>query len=386
VFAELGAPAYATLAGGLREYRPSVDPLPTCGPNPVAEAVARGNAFYCGADDAVTWDRGGVEAGIRTLSGPVGVALVLAHEWGHAVQRRLGGPPKGPARELQADCYAGAFTAWAVSAQNPELIVTGPQVDGAVAGYLTLRDATEVDGGGHGTAFDRIGAFADGFGPGAPRCLEYRDHPPQLAAPGSVASPGALQMTPGQTVDLVTTDLEVYWRKIVADDTGTGGPVAASQVALAPGQAPPACPSPPGAAARPSASPAGGVVACPATATISWDLDGFLAPLGAQVGDFGVALALATGWSELVVARRSPMTHSPRDMADCLSGSWAADASHDLTPTGLHLEPGDLDEALAGMLALRASGGSAGEVTAFRRASAFQRGFDEGRKGCVTYG
>jgi hypothetical protein len=165
---------------------------------------------------------------------------------------------------------------------------------------------------------------------------------------------------------------------------------------LPPGQPPPPCPGPPavagpsaGAGAPGAGSTTGavvGVLACPATATVSWDLDGFLTPLGAQVGDFGVALALATGWSELVVARRSPFARSPRDMADCLSGSWTADASHQLTPTFLQLQPGDLDEALAGMLALRQNERGDGEVTAFRRANAFQRGFEGGRQACVAFG
>jgi predicted metalloprotease len=73
-------------------------------------------------------------------------------------------------------------------------------------------------------------------------------------------------------------------------------------------------------------------------------------------------------------------------MADCLSGSWTADASRQLTPTLLQLQPGDLDEAIAGMLALRRPGPLDGEVTAFRRASAFQRGFEGGRQACVAFG
>ena len=47
------------------------------------------NAFYCGRDDSVAWDRGVLLPLLDKQFGPRSVVTVLAHEIGHAVQFRL---------------------------------------------------------------------------------------------------------------------------------------------------------------------------------------------------------------------------------------------------------------------------------------------------------
>lgn len=79
------------------------------------------NAFYCPTDDSVAWDRGVLLPMLRKRFGPMSVVVVLAHEFGHAVQYRLGdkaGITKSTptvVKEQQADCFA----AWATSAGSP---------------------------------------------------------------------------------------------------------------------------------------------------------------------------------------------------------------------------------------------------------------------------
>ncbi len=77
-------------------------------------------AFYCPAADAVAWDADGLLPALHERFGPAGVAVVLAHEVGHAVQTRLGvddAQAREPDRyptillEAMADCYAGVAVA-----------------------------------------------------------------------------------------------------------------------------------------------------------------------------------------------------------------------------------------------------------------------------------
>lgn len=67
-----------------------------------------GNAYYCPSGDYITWD-GDFARGNPSLEGNTFPYIVVAHEWGHAIQQRLGGIKEPLARtELQADCLTGA--------------------------------------------------------------------------------------------------------------------------------------------------------------------------------------------------------------------------------------------------------------------------------------
>ena len=68
----------------------------------------RGNAFYCPARDIVAWDRKILLRSCKERFGDFLVAMVLAHEWGHAIQKRTKLPSdRTIVVETQADCYAG---------------------------------------------------------------------------------------------------------------------------------------------------------------------------------------------------------------------------------------------------------------------------------------
>ncbi|MGP3965391.1 hypothetical protein ACTWPT_56535 [Nonomuraea sp. 3N208] len=86
----------------LGPYDPTSPDRPTCGDEP----LGAGEAIYCDGPDYIAWDKDFIR-GIPSEEGNTFPYLVVAHEWGHAIQARIPGQVwKGS--ELQADCLAGA--------------------------------------------------------------------------------------------------------------------------------------------------------------------------------------------------------------------------------------------------------------------------------------
>ncbi|WP_246227356.1 neutral zinc metallopeptidase [Mycolicibacterium helvum] len=104
------------------------------------------------------------------------IPIVLAHEWGHAIQARSNFTVRTVTKELQADCFAGG---WAKHAKDAGLYkVNAAEMDSALAGILVLRDSpgtSKIDTSAHGSGFDRVSAFQDGYDNGTSACKEYRD-------------------------------------------------------------------------------------------------------------------------------------------------------------------------------------------------------------------
>ena len=69
--------------------RPGVK-LPPCQGERLSYRDVAGNAFYCCGDNFVVYDDAHLFPDLYADIGPFAVALVLAHEWGHAVQDRAG--------------------------------------------------------------------------------------------------------------------------------------------------------------------------------------------------------------------------------------------------------------------------------------------------------
>jgi len=95
---------------------------------------------------------------------------ILAHEWGHHIQRLLGqGGYPTEAGELQADCFGGAYVR---SAELRGIIPQGTGTRGMSlsirAGELTfLPDDMDI----HGTGSERGGSFMSGYMNGFGACL-----------------------------------------------------------------------------------------------------------------------------------------------------------------------------------------------------------------------
>src|SRR5215207_3586506 len=108
------------------------------------DAVAD-NAFFYGGCDIIVYDR----ALLQTLSDQYGQFLgpvVMAHEFGHAIQFRFGGLDGAQIIvETQADCFAGAWTRWVADGNAEHVALRVPELDDVVRGFLLLRDPVGSD-------------------------------------------------------------------------------------------------------------------------------------------------------------------------------------------------------------------------------------------------
>jgi predicted metalloprotease len=147
-------------------YRPEEGGGPRCGSEPAPPK----NAFYCPSGDFLAWDETGLMIPYYVQAGDFAAAFVLAHEFGHAMQQRLPRKEKlGVLTELQADCFAGA---WSRRVQEQGLLQAG-DLDEATLAVFSARDlpgTAFTDPAAHGTGFERTRAFTDGYESGPKGC------------------------------------------------------------------------------------------------------------------------------------------------------------------------------------------------------------------------
>ena len=353
------------------------NPPPSCGGygrTPYSEVA--GNAFYCDQGDFVAWDEQGLFAKLRSVYGDFAPALVLAHEWGHAIQARVGFETSETVyMEQQADCFAGA---WAADiAQDGRMAES--DLDSALAGLLGLRDPSGIDGsedGAHGNGFDRVRAFQDGFEGGASACANYAKNPPTITESAftsyaDYASGGDMSLN--ELLPALTKSLQSYWSSAVS------GAKSAPEVVAADGTQASTC----------GGNTDGGVLSaavvyCPDTDTIVYDR-AVLQKAHDSVGDFGAGVLLASEWSSAVQQRvGQPVGSSAaRVAATCLTGSYTATldgSARRASANDITLSPGDLDEVIAMLVKTDGNDGSRG--SAFSRVSAFRTGYFKGVSAC----
>jgi hypothetical protein len=124
--------------------------------------------MYCRPGDFLAWDSGLMARGYK--DGDAWPYLVIAHEWGHAIQARIGKTLTSTASELQADCLAGA-TLFGAAADGDLIFEAGDQRELASA-LSTLADETSwTNSADHGDPFERIGSFDQGRLHGLSACI-----------------------------------------------------------------------------------------------------------------------------------------------------------------------------------------------------------------------
>lgn len=162
---------------------PGAAPLRDHGAAPcLANTKIEIQAYYCPREDTLAWDAERFVPSLLDRFGATGVTVVFAHEFGHAVQARLGlerahrfDPERYPPilLELMADCFAGSALRYVFDGHAPQLGVAWPDRDTALEVITRFRDPIGVvadDPGAHGNAFDRVTAFQDGLSAGPARC------------------------------------------------------------------------------------------------------------------------------------------------------------------------------------------------------------------------
>lgn len=137
---------------------------PRCGGEPSVPY----NAYYCPSGDYLAWDENLMAAGYREI-GDAWVYLIIAHEWGHAIQAQLDQDRVSVAAELQADCLAGAALQ---GAANEGLITVEPGDAEELARTLVAvaDDYAWTNEQDHGDAQQRIDAFNRGANGGPKAC------------------------------------------------------------------------------------------------------------------------------------------------------------------------------------------------------------------------
>jgi uncharacterized protein len=141
----------------------------THGPRCGGEPSVPGNAYYCPSGNFLAWDENLMRAGYTQI-GDAWVYLVIAHEWGHAIQAQLPDRFVSRAVELQADCLAGAALQ---GAADQGLVRIEPGDDEEIAQTLqaVADDYRWTDESSHGNARQRTAAFQGGVRDGVEGCL-----------------------------------------------------------------------------------------------------------------------------------------------------------------------------------------------------------------------
>ncbi len=133
------------------------------------------NAAYCRLDGSVGWDRGVLLPAVADEFGKMSVVMVLAHEYGHAIQemaKLVGRRTPTIVKEQQADCFAGAFIRNVAEGKSKHFTInTSDGLNAVLAATVAFRDADPDDPQNvHGSAFERVTAVQIGFTDGPKGC------------------------------------------------------------------------------------------------------------------------------------------------------------------------------------------------------------------------
>jgi predicted metalloprotease len=370
---------YDPVKGGFYAVIPSSGDLPPCAK--AADEIS-GNAFYCPSKDVVAWDAEGLLPTLKEKFGDFIIPVVLAHEWGHAIQARTNFFDKTVVKETQADCFAGA---WVKHAQQDKVFDVSPtDLDAAAAGLLDLRDTPGGSGddpGAHGSGFDRVGSFQNGYENGLDACKGYKDgDPPVLELPftDSLDAARGGDAPYDSIVNGVPYDLEDYWSKVYPELTGEQWVPVKGLKPFSPNN-PPKCGD---------KSTEGYVLFyCVPEDYIGWDNVQAMPHIYKQGGDYAVATMLATQYGLAAMQRANDQSDEKTSdlRADCFAGAYTASVilGNRKETSSFSISPGDLDEALTALLLFRGEGDVQRQGTGWDRVKAFREGVLNGAKPCT---
>lgn len=133
------------------------------------------NAAYCRLDNSIGWDRTVLLPTMEETFGKMSVVMVLAHEYGHAIQNMakiVGNRDPVIVKEQQADCFAGAFMRHVAEGRSKHFTInTSDGLNSVLAATVAIRDSDPDDPESvHGSAFERVTAVQIGFTDGPRAC------------------------------------------------------------------------------------------------------------------------------------------------------------------------------------------------------------------------
>ncbi len=374
------------------------DDIPGCGaPRTTYDDVQQYVAFYCGVGDFMVYDDGddGLLAELAREYGAATIGTVIAHEFAHAIQLRNGGLDRALptiVTEQQADCFAGAWTSRAARGEAATLQFSDGDVRAGLIAMTKVSDPVGIDQfvpGGHGSGFDRVGAFQVGFIEGPERCATLLDDPlplvPNEFTMGDRGTGGNAAFGYGENdlIGFLPEDLNRYWDEeldIAGLDRLTLVVVkSADEVS---------CDDLRGDLAR-------GTALCASTDEVYFN-EPVALDLYRTLGDFAVGYILGNAWSEAVQsALGSDLTGEPRALLnDCLTGGWvktvtpvdfALPQPRLATRDGVQISAGDLDEAIQTVLQIGDTGVDDNVIgNAFEKIDALRTGVIGGTDVCLT--
>jgi predicted metalloprotease len=381
-FPELYGKDYEPVKGGFYAVLPSSGDLPPCAS--AAQDIS-GNAFYCSTKDVVAWDSEGLLPELQEKYGDFVIPVVLAHEWGHAVQGRSNFTARTVTKELQADCFAGA---WSKHAKDDGVFkVTAADQDTALAGILDLRDTpgtSNIDPSAHGSGFDRVSAFQDGFDNGPGKCKDYRDDEPMvLELPFNDAEDEARggDAPYDSIVNGVPYDIEDYFTHVypALSDGKVWTPLRSIEPFTP--DSPPNCGD--------QSAEGFALFYCVPDDYVGWDNVNAMPAVYAKGGDYAVSTLLATQWGLAALSRLGDDSDEKTSTlrGDCLAGGYTASVILYNRPdtSTFHISPGDLDEGIKALLVFRGDGDVERQGAGWARVKAFRQGVIDGAESCLNY-
>jgi len=361
--------------------------IPFCG-QPTLHLV---NAAYCRLDNSIGWDRGALLPMMSGSFGKMAVVMVLAHEYGHAIQAMAHTvDDKTPVivKEQQADCFAGVFMRHVAQGDSKHFTLnTSGGLNSVLAATVAIRDANPGDPESvHGSAFERVSAVQIGFtdGPKACAAIDMNDvNNGRRGLPqsfGEDTTHGELPITKDNLIELSKAMAGIM---PVPDEPAYdyhGAKMGCSDAA--------------------DTEP---VTYCPATNTIGVDLPGLVARGAANTdeqngfptriaGDYNAYVVFESRYALAVQHSLNQRLSGARTglRAACLSGVITAglgDPARTVANGDIALSPGDADKAVSGLLAdgLAASDVEGETVpSGFSRVDAFRAGVLGNQQTCES--
>jgi predicted metalloprotease len=353
------------------------------------------NAAYCPLDRTIGWDRTILLPTLRDQFGDISIVTVLAHEYGHAIQdlAEIVGNTRSDVivAEQQADCFAGAFMRHVAEGKSAHFTVnTSDGLNSVLATIISVRDAPEdsSDGSPHGSAFERVSAVQSGFteGPSACKKIDLAEIkarrlglPPTMFE--SASDTGELEPDEDVLATFTTALDEILTLSNSPEVDYSGTDLGCSD-----------------------AKPTTAAAYCPDSNKVGIDLDALKERASVMMdednsvrlpttvtGDYNAYVLVASRYALAKQKENGDSLTGPKSAlrTACLSGFVTAVLGSSQNPTkDFSLSPGDLDEAVSGLLqdGLAASDVDGTTVDAgFSRVDAFRTGVLGGEEACARY-